>query len=255
MNNTNKPSLLRQYLSFLGLILFSTLVVVFVVLLVFYFEMEGYIITLFDWLSGLGMLALIIFIVIDALVVLLLLPGLAFTLGAGFLFGFIQGVVIILLGTTLGASFAFLLARYFLNEKFKAFLRRNKKFHYFDRELLVEGWRVILMTRLIPFFPFKVSNYFFGIANFRFIDFVIGTFIGIIPITVFNVYLGAIAGDINRILHPDHIIKSPYTLWFYGLGFVFLVIALSYFSHLSKRAMDKYLAQSGDISQGKHSHE
>lgn len=53
-----------------------------------------------------------------------------------------------------------------------------------------------MLTRLIPFFPFKLSNYAFGLTGFRVRDFLIGTAIGTIPISATNVYAGSLAADL-----------------------------------------------------------
>jgi len=53
-----------------------------------------------------------------------------------------------------------------------------------------------MLSRLVPFFPFKLSNYFFGLTRFSLRGLVFGTLVGIIPFSVHNVYLGAIAADL-----------------------------------------------------------
>jgi len=227
-------------LPFIGIILGSTLAVLLIFSFLFYVGLQNYISQLFEWLSQQGYWAVLLFIVIDCAAVILLLPSLFFTVEAGFLFGFFKGVVIVVSGTVLGASIAFILARYFFNQSFKMYLRKHKRFSLFNQELVSDGWKIILISRLIPFFPFKLSNYFFGTADYKYSHFLFGTLIGIVPITAFNVYLGSMASDISRVMNWDDIASSPFLGWFYGLGFLMAIVLLTTIFHSAQKSLARY---------------
>ena len=95
----------------LWVILISTLLVAALLGLMFYFDAQAYVVTLLQWLDGKGSWAFVIFILVDALVVVLLLPGIMITMGAGFMFGVAAGAACVVIATTLGAAVAFLIAR------------------------------------------------------------------------------------------------------------------------------------------------
>jgi uncharacterized membrane protein YdjX (TVP38/TMEM64 family) len=103
------------------------------------------------------------------------------------------------------------------------------------------------MTRLIPFFPFKLSNYFFGLTRFSLRDFMIGTFFGVIPFSLNNAYLGSITADITS-LGMRNAERTPFEWAIYGIGFLVAVAALIYFNRLANRALAKYTGkkQQGD---------
>jgi uncharacterized membrane protein YdjX (TVP38/TMEM64 family) len=231
---------ISKSLPLIGLILLSSLVVIAIAGVVFYFGLESHINLLLIWVSKQGHWAWLMFIIIDCLVVVLLLPGLAFTLGAGFIFGFFQGFVIIVMGTTLGAILAFISARYFFSASLKTYLREHKRFSFFNRELISEGWKIIILSRLIPFFPFKLSNYFFGAAEYKFGHFLFGTLVGIVPITAFNVYLGSLVNDITHLISLDSIAESSLTVWLYGFGFFISIVLLNFVFHLAQKSLEKY---------------
>jgi len=119
-------------------------------------------------------------------------------------------------------------------------LRDHKRFRLFNQELVAEGWKIILLSRLIPFFPFKFSNYFFGAADYQYKHFLFGTLFGIIPITAFNVYLGSLAGDLSRLMSLDTIADSSMTVWLYGFGFLIAISLLIFIFHLAQKALEKY---------------
>ncbi len=56
-----------------------------------------------------------------------------------------------------------------------------------------EGWKVVVLRWLSPLVPFELQNYFFGVTDFPFRQYVVATFVGIIPGTVLYVYLGIVA--------------------------------------------------------------
>jgi len=151
---------------------------------------------LLAWIDGMGTWGPLILIAADILVVVLVLPGVWLTLGAGFLFGVVEGSLYIVIGTSIGATIAFLVARHLLGPRSAAWLARHPRARLLESMLTESGWKIVLATRLIPFFPFKLANYVFGLARFRLRDFVAGTVLGIIPFTVTNVYIGSLAADL-----------------------------------------------------------
>ncbi|HEY6394767.1 MAG TPA: VTT domain-containing protein, partial [Candidatus Binataceae bacterium] len=66
-----------------------------------------------DWVSRLGPLAPVAFVVIYVLACVLFIPGSILTIGAGVIFGVLWGSIVVSIGATLGATAAFLVGRYF----------------------------------------------------------------------------------------------------------------------------------------------
>jgi uncharacterized membrane protein YdjX (TVP38/TMEM64 family) len=197
---------------------------------------------LLNWLDTLGVWALVLFTLIMALVVILLLPGVMFTVGAGFVFGVVEGSICVVLGTALGATIAFLLARYLLGSRAREYVLSHTRLKLFNDELTPHGWKIVMLSRLVPFFPFKLSNYFFGLTPFSLSAFVGGTLLGIIPFSVHNVYLGSIAADVTQ-LGGRHLDRSPIEWAFYIGGFLAVVITVIYFKRLAQRTLSKYTEQ------------
>jgi uncharacterized membrane protein YdjX (TVP38/TMEM64 family) len=144
--------------------------------------------------------------------------------------------------TTLGATVAFILARRFLGTtRLARYCLRNPHFQSISDLSARRSWGLILLTRLIPFFPFKLSNYFFGLAGFSLRDFFVGTFLGIMPITFFNVYLGSLAADLT-LLRSQRLERTPLQWFLYGLGFLVVLGLLIYGTRLARRMMGTYLS-------------
>ncbi len=207
-----------------------------VVGLLILFDMHQHVLQLLRWLDAQGSMAMLLFILIMALVMVLLLPGMLLTTGAGFVFGVAQGSVVVVLGTTLGAALAFLIARHLFGERAARWLRSREKLGAVSAELAAQGWKVVLLTRLLPFFPFKLSNYLFGLTPVSLRGFLAGTFIGVIPWSVHNVYLGSIAAELGGMsLHGGDRGVLGWSL--YAAGFLVTVVTVVYLNHLARRAL------------------
>lgn len=236
----------RAVIALLGGFLFTAAVVALLIL----FDMHRHVLQLLHWLDAQGHVALLLFILIMALVMVLLLPGMLFTTGAGFVFGVVQGSVVVVCGTTVGAVLAFLIARHLCGERAARWLRSREKLGAVSEELATQGWKVVLLTRLLPFFPFKLSNYLFGLTPISLRGFLAGTFIGVIPWSVHNVYLGSIAAELGGMsLHGGDRGVLGWSL--YAAGFLVTVVTVIYLNRLARRALTRHgsgMAQGGERS-------
>lgn len=190
---------------------------------------------LLNWLRSIGLWGPVVFVLIEIAVVVLLLPGIAFTMGAGFLFGSLWGTVYVVVGHTLGGALALLAGRRLLGKRTADFLRHRPEIRDIEGRLAENGWKTILVTRLIPFFPFKLSNYAFGVMGFRVRDFLIGTGIGTIPIAATNVYAGSLAADLATMGSASERGVLQWTVW--GLGLVALLALVLILGRVSQERL------------------
>lgn len=129
------------------------------------------------------LLALFIYIVITIVgCVVLALPGVTFAVVAGMLFGPYLGIFACLIATTLGAMFAFLTGRFFLKDAIKPMLEKNK---VLKRLLFSDDGKsdvvVLMITRMVPIFPYNLQNFAYGITDIGFWKYSIFTFIFMFP--------------------------------------------------------------------------
>ncbi|WP_150910549.1 TVP38/TMEM64 family protein [Marinobacter halotolerans] len=197
------------------------------------------VVVMLQWFEAQGAWAALLFILLMMVTVVALLPGFLFTTGAGFVFGVFEGTVYVVAGTVLGAAIAFLISRHLFGDRAKEFVMARARLRLMSNELTPHGWKIVLLTRLIPFFPGKLSNYFFGLTRFSFRGFVGGSAVGLIPFSLHNVYLGSIAADLT-VLGVRETGRSPLEWAIYGAGFAGTVLAVIYLNILARRALAKY---------------
>src|SRR6266403_5934577 len=143
-----------------------------------------------DWVAQMGVAGILIFIVVSAVATVLMAPGSILTIGAGFAFGLWKGFLAVSAGATLGASLAFLVARFVARDKIEAMARRNTKFRRIDNAIGKEGAKLVFLLRLSPVIPFNLSNYFYGLTAVKFWPYVRASWIGMMPGTFLYVYIG-----------------------------------------------------------------
>lgn len=174
--------------------------------------------------------ASIIYIVLTAVgCVVLALPGVTFAILAGLLFGPVLGTLLCSVATTIGAMAAFLAGRFFLQDSVKPMVMKNqylKKWLFdektekpntevfqselcavrctnaqssakFKREIFI-----LMITRLVPLFPYNLQNFAYGITDIKFSTYSICSLVFMLPGTaMYTVGTAGLADAENRFLY------------------------------------------------------
>jgi len=143
-----------------------------------------------DWVGHMGAAGVFVFILVYAVATVLMAPGSILTIGAGFAFGLWKGFLAVSVGATVGASLAFLVARFTVRDKIEGIAKRNEKLRNIDNAIGKQGAKLIFLLRLSPVIPFNLSNYFYGITAVKFWPYILASWIGMIPGTFLYVYIG-----------------------------------------------------------------
>ena len=143
------------------------------------------------YVDRLGPLGPVIVAAAYVLLTVLLIPGSALTIGAGTVFGLWTGLAVVVVGANLGALGSFLLARTLLRDKVGEWAKANPRFDALDRAIAKEGFKMVLLSRLSPAFPFTLLNYLLGLTKVSVGSYVLANLIGMLPGTFLYVYIGA----------------------------------------------------------------
>jgi uncharacterized membrane protein YdjX (TVP38/TMEM64 family) len=145
------------------------------------------------YVKNLGALGYIVYIIVYAICVVAFIPASILTLGAGAIFGFVGGTIVVVIGATIGATLAFLLARTVMRKRVETMTATNAKFRALDRAIANEGMKIVFLVRLAVVFPFTYINYAFGLTAIPLWRYVAATFVGIIPATAAFVFASSAA--------------------------------------------------------------
>lgn len=152
-------------------------------------ELGGYAEAFEAWIEGFGVWAPLVFIFGYAVATVAFVPGSALTLAAGALFGLVRGTLFAWTGATLGASAAFLVARYGARGWVEKKLEARPRFQELDRSIGRDGGKIVALLRLAPIFPFVLLNYALGLTRVRFLHYLLAC-LAMLPGTLLYVYYG-----------------------------------------------------------------
>lgn len=183
------------------------------------------------WVKSIGPAGYVAYVLVYVLFCVLLLPASPLTIGAGAIFGFVTGSLVVIAGGTLGATASFLLARTALRRRVERMIAGNARFRALDRAIAREGGRIVFLVRLSPLFPFAYINFAFGLTGVRTAAYVIATFLGIIPLTLAFVYISATATEIATSG------MGTARLALNAAGVVLALIATAYVTRVATRAI------------------
>lgn len=165
-------------------------------------------------------LTLLMFFVVYVVMAALSLPGAAImTVLAGTLFGLVTGVIIVSFASTIGATLAFLVARYLFRDTLQD--RYADKLQLINDGVEKEGPLYLFAMRLVPLFPFFLVNILMGFTKLKTTTFAWVSQLGMLAGTSVFVYAGTQLAQIDSLSS----ILSPGLLIAFALLGIFPVIA------------------------------
>jgi uncharacterized membrane protein YdjX (TVP38/TMEM64 family) len=185
-----------------------------------------------DFIESLGAIGVIVFIFIYVIATVLLISGAVLTLGAGLIFGVVKGSILVSIASVLAATAAFLVGRYLLRGWVEKQIEKQPKFKAIDTAVAKEGWKIVGLTRLSPVFPFVFLNYAFGVTKVSLKDYVLASWIGMMPGTIMYVYIGylpKIAAEGN---------EDSLKLILNIVGIIATIAVTVYVTKIAKKALD-----------------
>jgi uncharacterized membrane protein YdjX (TVP38/TMEM64 family) len=188
-----------------------------------------------EWVRGLGWWGPLVFGAAYS-VAALVIPGSFLTLAGGFAFGVVLGTVVISLASVTTASLAFWLARTVARRWVEAKVAANPRFRAIDQAVAENGFKIVLLTRLSPVFPFTLLNYAFGLTKVRFRDYLVASWLGMLPGTVLYVYLGSTVRELAD-LAAGNVEQTPAQKVFFWAGLAVTVVVTVLVTRIARNAL------------------
>lgn len=145
------------------------------------------------WFQELGAIGYLVYVFLYILVAVFMLPASAVTIAAGITFGSVVGGVLALISATIGACVAFLLARYAARDMIVAKFGNNPLFKRIENGVQENGTSFLILTRLVPVFPYNIQNYAYGLTSISLPTFALVSLITMAPGAFIYAYM---AGEI-----------------------------------------------------------
>ena len=189
----------------------------------------------------------LIFIAAYIAATVLLVPASVLTLAAGFLFGPALGTAVVSVASTAGACAAFLVGRYLARPAVQRRIEGNARFSAVDAAIAREGWRIVLLLRLSPLFPFSLLNYALSLTSIELAPYALASWAGMLPGTVAYVALGGAGRAAAETAGGAG--GGPLQLALYAVGAGATLWATALISKAASRALDEAAGAEGDAAQ------
>ena len=186
------------------------------------------------WAASHGFQGVLLVAAVYIACALLFGPAWLVTLAIGLTYGFVRGLVLVSIVSTLGAAIAFLIGRHLARRRVEELIRRRPTFAAVDRAIGRHGWKIVFLLRLSAVVPYTISNYVYGATAIRFWPYVAASWIGMLPITAVYVSIGA-AGRAALAGPPGQ--ASPWR-WVIIGGSILLTLGVAVFiARISRREL------------------
>jgi uncharacterized membrane protein YdjX (TVP38/TMEM64 family) len=204
-----------------------------------------------QWVEGLGVWGPVVFILGYAVAAVAFIPGSLLTLAAGAIFGLAKGTVYTLIGATLGASAAFLVARYGARKAIEKRIAGNARFAAIDRAVGREGFKIVALLRLSPIFPFNLLNYSLGLTKVSFLQYLAAS-IAMLPGTLLYVYYGKAAGSLAALAGGAKTEKGTASWVLLGVGLLATIAVTTFVTRLAGKALRQEIGDAPPPSEDSH---
>jgi uncharacterized membrane protein YdjX (TVP38/TMEM64 family) len=186
-----------------------------------------------EWIAQTGPAGWVWFILLYALSCVLFLPGSVLSFGAGAVYGFWGGTVLVSLASVAGALANFLSTRYLLRGWMERRFANSKKFHALNHVATKDAWRMIILTRISPILPHSLVSCAFGLSRVRFWRFLAASWIGFMPISAAYSYGGSIIGKAAK----GGLHQGPWVWALYGLELVITILVTIWITRVGQKAL------------------
>lgn len=214
-----------------------------IILVVLKLPAKAWLESFIGWIRSLGVPGAFLYGVVYAAGAIAMVPGSALTAGAGLVYGTVIGVLIVSPASIAGATGSFLIARYFARDWVERKLRAYPRFAAIDRAVEKQGFKVVLLIRLQPIVPFVLLNYGLGLTRVRLRDYVIASWIGMLPATILYVYLGSALHNVSDLFSGGATRHGPAALAIFWGGLAAGALLLWLLTRMAKRALQQELNQ------------
>lgn len=171
------------------------------------------------WVESFGPWAPLMFVGAYVLAEVLFIPWFSLTVLGGIAFGPFWGTALCSVAATIGSTLDFAAARYTLRPAATRWVARSPRLHRLDAGLVEHGWRILLVSRLIPFFPLGVTNGAYGLSRIRLVSFMLVSWLCSLPATA--AYTLAAGSLVDGTRDPVRML-----LWLGGAAVIVVTISL-----------------------------
>ncbi|HBA9565174.1 TPA: TVP38/TMEM64 family protein [Escherichia coli] len=143
-----------------------------------------------------GLFGYSLYILLFIIATLFLLPGSILVIAGGIVFGPLLGTLLSLIAATLASLCSFLLARWLGRDLLLKYVGHSHTFQAIEKGIARNGIDFLILTRLIPLFPYNIQNYAYGLTTIAFWPYTLISALTTLPgIVIYTVMASDLANE------------------------------------------------------------
>lgn len=197
------------------------------------------------------------YVAIYAVATVIVVPASLFQVASGAIFDAPLGMLVSLLGCTIGMVTTFLVARYLLREWVSQWVETKPHWLALEDALEAQGWSLVLLLRVAPFVPCCVLNYSLPLTSIRLWTYTWASTLGIIPMGMLFVYLGSMGRDLADIVSGRSQVPPTWIVWMTVSTVIMVAAAAAILGHYMRIAitarlqLNKESLEAGEAEEGR----
>jgi uncharacterized membrane protein YdjX (TVP38/TMEM64 family) len=219
-------------------LLLLAVIVICAALAIFFLPVKDWILRGLEWTEGLGLWAAFFIAAFYLISCVFFIPGSIVTLGAGFILKVVVGTITVSIGSTVGACLAFWIGRTVGRQWISGKIAGNERFSAIDKAVGREGFKIVLLTRLSPIFPFNLQNYMYGLTRVKFRHYALASWIGMVPGTIMYVYFGASLRSLTEAATGEVETGAAGQVFFW-IGLLVAIAVTIFVTRVAKKALNE----------------
>jgi uncharacterized membrane protein YdjX (TVP38/TMEM64 family) len=188
------------------------------------------------WIEQSGWVGWIWFIILYTLSCVFFLPGSVLSFGAGAVYGFWSGTLLVSLGSVAGALANFVSTRYLLRGWMARKFSKSRKFQALDHAAAMDGWKLVMLTRISPILPHSLVSCAFGLSRISLVRYLLASWIGFLPISAAYAYGGAVIGRAAK----GGLHQGPWAWAAYTMELAITVLITVWITRFAQKALRNY---------------
>jgi uncharacterized membrane protein YdjX (TVP38/TMEM64 family) len=197
---------LQKHIRSIGMVILSALLPILasagITVLLLYFESELLVWNFWQWL--------VLYLGVSILMGFALMPTTLMAFLTGYFLGF-EGTPLMITSYLIASYVGYQLGLFLEGKKIHKNILEKPKINRFLASLKEKSWKLIILVRLSPVLPFSVMNLVLSAIRFPIKIFLIGSFIGMMPRTLFAIYVGTRAQNLKSLIENKTTTDFPYS--------------------------------------------
>ena len=199
-----------------------------------------------EYIRASGALGVAAYFGLYLVVAVTMLPGSMMTVTGGFAFGPVWGTLLSNTFASIAGILPFFLGRFVARDWVRRRAAKYPKLGAIDAAVGEQGLKVVLLLRL-SLAPYNFLNYALGLTRVRLRDFLIGTWVGMLPAVAVLCYLGSLITDAAQLGSAVQGL-GPAVRLLYWVGFGTTLIGVVLLTRMARRALANVLDGPGTAS-------